>query len=75
MKRNFIKVQKSCQNEKYKKPVIIAVDSKGMCCSSQEVEQDVLSCKHYEHASIFIVLRKYYIYTWKDEEQQTKTSA
>lgn len=76
MKRNLIKVQKSCQSEKYKKIVITAVDSKGICCSLQEmVEQDVLSFKHYEHALISIILRKYYIYIRKDEEQQTKTLA
>lgn len=75
MKRNLIKVQKSCQSERYKKIVITAADSKGICCSLQEVKQDVLSFKDHEYASIFIILRKYCIYIWKDEEQQTKTLA
>lgn len=69
----------SCKSRKavkvinIKKIVITAVDSKGICCFLQEVEQDVVSFKHCERASIFIVLRKYYIYIWGDAEQQNKT--
>jgi len=48
------------------------VDSERIYFILQEVEQDVLFFKQYEHASIFIVLMKYCIYIWEDAEQQNK---